>query len=167
MQETFYATVAQLCFALLGLWWIVVQFKYQQWMTDPSHRRMAYDISLYFILPGIMSLVSLLAADAKFLWRAGFTLAGILGLVESFLMVTSAGGTTSRSIWLRLGRAVVLALYLLIILFAAIADLPQRLGLPLQPLEIEGLLNALIIFLGVNFAWMFFAEPMPGQASPQ
>jgi len=128
---------------------------------------MAYDISLYFILPGIMSLVSLLATDAKFLWRAGFTLAGILGFVETFLMVTSAGSTTSRSIWLRLGRAVVHALYLLIILFAAIADLPQRLGLPLQPLAIEGLLNALIILLGVNFAWMFFAEPIPEQTSPQ
>ncbi len=97
MQDTFYATVAQLCFALLGLWWIVVQFKHQQWMTDPSHRRMAYDISLYFILPGIMSLVSFLATDAKFLWRAGFTLADILGFVETFLMV-SAGSFTSRSI---------------------------------------------------------------------
>jgi len=41
-------------------------------MRTPHHRRLAYHVSLYFALSGIMSLVSLLAERLTYLWRVGF-----------------------------------------------------------------------------------------------
>ncbi len=41
-------------------------------MRTPHHRRLACHASLYFALPGIMSLVSLLAERLTYLWRVGF-----------------------------------------------------------------------------------------------
>ena len=64
MLDSFYSTAAQLSFVLLGLWWVVVQFKFDRWRHDPARRRMAYDISSFFLLPGLMSLTSL-AADGR------------------------------------------------------------------------------------------------------
>ena len=118
MLNTFYSTVAQLCFALLGLWWVVVQFKHEQWMSQPGKRRMAYSISLYFILPGLMCLVSLLAADAKILWRLGFGIAGALGGLESLYMILKGDAGAVPSGWLSIGRWIVVLLYVLIVLLA-------------------------------------------------
>lgn len=164
MFDTFYTTVATLCFALLGLWWVVVQFKYNEWMGNRGRRRMAYDISLYFLLPGIMSLIALLATDAKFLWRAAFVVAGIIGAVETLFMIVGRYPEMGSSGLMRAGRFVVLILYVLIALFAGIQDLPQRLNLALKPLEIEGIMISLMVFLGVNFVWVFFAEPTQTRA---
>lgn len=161
MQETFYSTTAQISFTLLGLWWVVVQFKHQEWMPDAQLRRMSYDISLYFLLPGIMSLLSLLAADAKFLWRIGFGLAGLLGLVETILFLVGNNKTsTGSSQPMRVGRWGVVIIYALIILVASFPDLVPTLGVPLKAIEVEGIMVALLIFLGVNFAWTLFAEPL-------
>jgi hypothetical protein len=157
MLETFYTTVASLCFALLGLWWVVVQFKHEQWMRDPARRRMAYDLSLYFILPGMMSLVSLLAADVKVLWRVGFAAAALLGAIETLAMIVTARPSASRSLG-ALARWVVLVLYALIAVIAVDPTLPAALGLGLKAIEVEGLLITLLLFLGVNLAWLFFTE---------
>ncbi len=167
MLDTFYTTVAQLCFALLGLWWVVVQFKYNEWMTNPNRRRMAYDISLYFILPGVMSLIALLATDAKFLWRWAFVIAGLIGAVETLLVIVRPEGGAGSTGIVRYARWIVPVLYVLIVLFAGIQDLPQRLNLALKPLELEGILVSLMVFLGVNFAWFFFAEPPRSKIAPQ
>ena len=34
MLQTFYSTTAQVSFTLLGLWWVVVQFKFDAWADD-------------------------------------------------------------------------------------------------------------------------------------
>ena len=75
MLVAFYQTAAQLCFTLLGLWWLVLQTKYKEWINDSERRRMATSISLYFLLPGAMSLIALLGADIPPLWRTTFALA--------------------------------------------------------------------------------------------
>lgn len=51
MFDSFYSTVAQASFTLLGLWWVVLQIRYGPWMRNPGVRRAVYDISLYFLLP--------------------------------------------------------------------------------------------------------------------
>jgi len=160
MLETFYTTVASLCFALLGLWWVVVQFKHEQWMGNPAKRRMAYDLSLYFILPGMMSLVSLLAGEVRILWRIGFSVAAILGAFETLAMILGnrAGGRALPQI----GRWAVLALYIGIAIIAIDPTLPQVLGIGLSGIQVEGILITLLLFLGVNFVWLFFAEPDKG-----
>src|SRR5512146_1395297 len=62
--ETFYQTVSQVCFTLLGFWLIVLQTKYQEWSGKAERRRMIVNISLYFLLPGTMSLLAMLAIQA-------------------------------------------------------------------------------------------------------
>jgi hypothetical protein len=159
MLETFYSTTAQISFALLGLWWVVVQFKYQRLMDDPQWRRIAYDTSLYFLLPAIMSLISLLATEAKFLWRIGFGAAAFLGLVETILMIASSRSGFGRQRVFRIVRWVVLPLYLFILIFAIRPELVSTLGIGLQPILVEAILVSLLMFLGVSFAWFVFAEP--------
>ena len=166
MLDTFYSTSAQVCFTLLGLWWVVVEFKHQDWMANAQRRRVAYDISLYFLLPGIMSLISLLSddANAKFLWRLAFGVTGFLGLVEVvFMLVASRARVDAPGVkGLALGRWFVLVLYAVITLIALFPETVGRLGLGLRPIEVKALLMSLLVFLGVNFAWVLFAQPRQG-----
>src|SRR5260370_15583965 len=74
--ETFYQTVAQLSFTLLGLWFLVLQTKYQEWIGSPTDRRMVTSIALYFFVPGGMSLFALLSAPSLAVWRRAFAAAG-------------------------------------------------------------------------------------------
>ena len=158
MLDTFYATVGQVCFALLGLWWVVVQFKHHEWMRSPRHRRMAFNVSHYFIVPGIMCLVALLADNAKTLWQLAFILAGLLGAVETVSIISNADVAPLRPRSVQLGGWAQLILYLLVILLACDAALGLPVGLPLTPLEVEGVVVSLLLFLGVNLAWTFFAQ---------
>ena len=88
--QMFYQTVAQLCFTLLGLWWLVLQTKYAEWIGDPSRRRMITNISLYFLLPGAMSLLALLSSQVHLLWQAAFILASGLGVFETLALVETS-----------------------------------------------------------------------------
>jgi hypothetical protein len=159
MLVTFYATVAQICFALLGLWWIVVQFKYAAWMHVSTRRRMAFNISHYFVLPGVMSLVALLAGDTKILWQIAFILAGILGAVETISIIFNADLSSFRPRAVRVGGWIQLVLYVFVVLFALNAAFGARIALPLEPLVFEGITIALLLLLGVNLAWTFFSAP--------
>ena len=53
--STFYATTSAVSFTLLGFWWVVVQFRHEQMTQDAGRRRLAFVVSLHFILPGLMS----------------------------------------------------------------------------------------------------------------
>jgi hypothetical protein len=168
MLDSFYSTVASLSFALLGLWWVVVQFKADLWLTDPVRRRRAYGISLYFLLPGLMSLLSLLAAEATWLWRVGFGVAGVMGMIEAVTILAgrptsgAAGGTRAVTA----SHVATLILYALVVVVAAWIGLPDALGLDLRSLVIEGILVTLILLLGVNLAWRYFVETAPTPSSP-
>lgn len=61
MAATFYETLALAAFALLGLWWVVVADRRREWSLLPYRRRLAYSVSLYFTLTGIMSPISLIS----------------------------------------------------------------------------------------------------------
>ncbi len=156
MLETFYATAAQLCFALLGLWWVVVQFKYEGFVRDAVRRRTAYNISLYFVLPGAMSLFSLLATELTVLWRIAFTVAAALGALESIVLLTQGGAAALPGGFARAGRWIAVLLYLLIAVLAIVPDLARGAGF--EPQLVEGILLSLLVFLGVQFAWTFFVE---------
>lgn len=155
--DSFYSTTSQISFTLLGFWWAVVQFRYEDWSGNPARRRMAHVVSLLFLLPGVMSLMSMLAGDVKIIWRAVFGLAGLLGLVATTLIVTGTKDSVSRP-WLRAGSLFVAApLYLLVTIFALAPELAVSLT-GLQPLQLEGILLTLLVFLGVNLAWFLFWE---------
>ena len=154
--DSFYGSMAQVSFTLLGLWWVVVQFKYQDFMRDRRRRIQAYDTSLYFVLPGIMSLISLLAATGV-LWRITFTTASILGAVEAVFLLSTTRRAQGSRLW-RGAHYAGCALYVLIALFAIAPILVKKLGLDVATLQVEGVFLALIVFLGVQSTWIQFAQ---------
>lgn len=60
---SFYETIAGICFTLLGLWWVVVRTSHETWVSNSARRRTATHISLYFLLPGSMSLLTTLPTE--------------------------------------------------------------------------------------------------------
>jgi hypothetical protein len=161
----FYQTVAQLCFTVLGLWILVLQTKYRDWSVKPVRRRMATNISLYFLLPGCMSLLALLAVHAAILWQAAFIVAGLLGMVEtgllardeSQLLAHTADAHSQRFRVMRVLRWLGIVLYGLVVLVALFAGAIGRL---VAPLNIAGVLITLLVVLGLVLAWVYFVEPM-------
>lgn len=166
IPETFYQTVAQLSFTLLGLWWLVLQTKYSQWIGSPSRRRMVTSISLYFLLPGGMSLFALIAVGHGLIWRVAFAVAGCLGLIGVLVFILdaarSSGGGEQRLLW-QIVRLVTLVLYGGIVGIALAPDLvSQQLGV--EPLTVAGIGESLLVVLGLALAWAYFVEPasLPG-----
>jgi hypothetical protein len=167
-MDAFYQTVAAFCFTLLGLWWAVVQFRHAEWMNDLRQRRAAYSVHLSFLVPGIMSLGAMIAGDIKILWRLVFIVAcgfGILAMIFLSVGVPAAKAKPNRGFFIRQGRWLTILLYALIAIVAAQPTLVGTLGASLKPLQVEGLLLTLLVFVGVSVAWDFLAEPS-GSAPP-
>ncbi len=172
MLTAFYQTAAQLCFTLLGLWWLVLQTKYPEWIRDRARRRQATSISLYFLLPGGMSLIALLATDIPLLWRTSFAVACALGAVVTLpvwdmqLAANSAPRAVTRWAsapqWIMVvARWSGVALYTAILLVAIAPQLARQFHL--APLLVAGVGLSLLVVLGVSLAWMYFLEPAPGE----
>lgn len=151
MQETFYATLAGASFALLGLWWVVVEARHDRWAIDARRRRTAQRVSWYFTLPGVMSLVSLLSVGAPLLWRSAFVLAALLGAVESASMGAVAPPAARMLPWLGVAGWGAVALVAVV---PAVTD-----GLGLSALQASGVLLSLLLLVGVQWAWSLFLAP--------
>lgn len=154
----FYATVSGLSFTLLGLWWVVADRR-RQWFTNAHHRRMAYIVSLHFMLPGAMSVLSLVDSTGTFFWRQVFALAGTAGIVGA-LMVSST--VTSELGQRRLAAVmlwIALPVYALVVAVAAVPDLAAIVSM--APRQLEAILVALVLLLGINAAWFLSTAPDP------
>ena len=161
VPEVFYQTVAQLAFTLLGLWWLVLQTKYNEWIHSQTRRRMATNITLYFLLPGAMSLLALLATSSRLLWQVAFILAALIGAVATAFFLRAAHASQWRNPWsLRIVTAASslgLALYALVIVVALLPDLFRAMGT--TPLTVAGVAVTLLVIVGVTLAWTYFIEP--------
>jgi hypothetical protein len=157
---TFYATTSAVSFTLLGFWWVVVQFRHEEMTQDAGRRRLAFVVSLHFILPGLMSLGALLTGDAPIVWRLTFGLAGIAGMLA--VLVASRGIENATGAIAAIGRAewIALPLYAVLTLVAIRPDLVQP-AIGLIPLQVEGVVMTLLVFFGIVFAWALFTEPHP------
>jgi len=155
---TFYSTMAQVSFTLLGLWWVVVQFKHSEWMARRRQRQMAYHTSLFFLLPGVMSLVALVSLTSHLVWRVAFTSAAVFGLIASILVLTSSKEDEHKSPSIMLAHTAGLVFYVLLIAVALVPTIPQDLHVHLTGLQAEATLLALVVFLGVNSTWLQFAR---------
>ncbi len=144
----FYSVATQASLTLLGLWWLVLSAWPEGWAEDAAKRRTGYHVSLYFMLPGMMSALSLLSTDSSFFWRAGFGMACVLGAFESLSFATRPG--PARSFAFLSG-----GFYAAGAVIAALPQLVTKLaGDGVTPLHVEGVLLTAILFLGVNLAWM-------------
>jgi hypothetical protein len=158
MFESFYSTVAQASFTLLGLWWVVLQIRYGPWMRDRRVRRAVYDISLYFLLPGMMSLMALLAADVSMIWRVTFAAGGVVGALESIQSIAHTRGHESPTRLIDVGDWVSLVHYPLIAAIAHRRTIPADLGIHLRALEAEGILIGMLLGLGVLLGAALFVK---------
>jgi hypothetical protein len=155
---TFYATTSAVSFTLLGFWWVVVQFRHDEMTQDTGRRRLAFVVSLHFILPGLMSLGALLTADAPIVWRITFGSAGVAGLIA--VLLASRGVQEPTGAIAAIGKAewIALPLYAVLTLVAVRPDLVQS-AVGLIPLQVEGIVMTLLVFMGILFAWALFTEP--------
>ena len=151
-------------FTLLGFWWVVVQFRHEEMTQEPGRRRLAFVVSLHFILPGLMSLGALLTGDAPIIWRLTFGLAGIAGMVA--VVVASRGVANPTGAIAAIGRYewLALPLYAVLTIVAIRPDLVES-AVGLAPLQVEGAVMTVLVFLGIIFAWALFTDPHPGGPS--
>jgi len=152
--STFYAVTSATCFALVGLWWSVVNSK-QEWLKDEVLRRLAGGVYASFLIPGVMSLAAQIGVESSLIWRAVFVIASWAGFSYSSKLIqatreTNPNGTFSKNSW------AVPALYILILFFAIFANIGNLIGL--QPLQLEGLLLSGLILCAHGLAWEFMTH---------
>jgi uncharacterized membrane protein len=149
MLNAFYGAFSPACFALLGLWLVVVQIRIGDWRDNENSKRMSYVISLNFLLPGLMGVLALVdPLDATF-WRASFAVLGIGGAIGSYLVRRVPTGD-------RLGAA---AYWTAIALYVVVAALAAVGGTDL--LRAEAVLLTALIFVNFNIGWLLLFAPDP------
>jgi hypothetical protein len=157
-MDQFYASVTTCCFLLMGLWWGVMEFRHVEWSQDVQARRMSYDVYLSFLLPGIMSMAAQIGGDLALLWRMVFAVVGVMGLMTALWSIPRVMTHYPNLSFLKYGRWFMVLLYIALI-FVAVAPNLAALIKPLKPIQLEGMLVSLILFVGVNIAWEFMSQP--------
>jgi hypothetical protein len=151
-MSAFFGVIATVDFALLGLWWVAVQARPDLRRRAASGDRLAYVVSLQFIVPGTAALLAMVDPAVTTIWRVSFGVAGATGIaaIVSLVPALAAAGAGTVARFLRFGA---LPLYALMGLFAVAPGLLS--GSSAQPgaLNVEGLLFCLVVFLAVQVAW--------------
>ena len=155
MLTDFYISFSATCFVILSLWLVVVQMRYDDWKDDPNSVWRAYGIGLYFSLPGIMTLISLVDPNSPYLWRTSYAIvalggAGVLGVVYK--------ATRHRAVAIAYASTIVLyGVVAIIAIFANPLDIVKVAN------RVDAVLLCVVVFLGVNVAWLLaFSTPATG-----
>jgi hypothetical protein len=158
--KDFYISFSAVCFTLLGLWLIVVQTRHAEWRGSALHRRRAYGVALHFSLPGLMSLLALVDPASSALWRTSFAIVAIGGAVVMIAVRGAARGKLGLTAY-----TFAIALYTLIGILAIAPRIVSGLGLDATPVRVEAVLLTILVFAGVNVAWLLlFEEAQPDRA---
>jgi len=157
-QSEFYGVVSAINFTLLGLWWVAIKDRYDV-NVDRSARRMAYFVSLQFVIPATASLLAQVAPSVPEVWRYAFSLAGLAGGVGVAMLARELSRSTDAKVVPQLFAAVGIPIYALVMIVALAPQLILDMGLLLKPIEVEGLLLSLLVFLGVQEAWFVAMTP--------
>jgi len=152
--EAFYSIVAGTCFALLGLWWTVVDSR-RDLLKNDQVRVLAGGVYLSFLIPGAMSLGAQIGGENKLIWRSIFVIAAILGMYFTARLI-SATRSYGKPGFFRRNRWLVILLYFFVLLFGAFPTLAAPLGL--APLQVESFLLTILVLLGHGLAWEFMVE---------
>ena len=156
MLTDFYISFSAVCFTLLGLWLVVVQTRHAEWRGSPLHRRRAYGVAMYFSLPGLMSLLALVNPASSALWRTSFAIAAIGGVVVLIAVRGPVPGKLGLTAYI-----LAIALYGLIGIVAIAPRIVGGLGLQAAPVRVEAVLLTILVFAGVNVAWLLLFEEAP------
>lgn len=156
MLKDFYTAFAGVCFTMLGLWLIVVQTRHSEWRGVIAHRRRAYGVALHFSLPGLMSLLSLVDPASAALWRVSFAAVASSGAIVLLLVRGSLPSLSGRLAYLT-----AIALYVLIAVVAVVPGMVADVGLSARALRVEAVLLIVLVFFGVNVAWLLLFDETP------
>jgi hypothetical protein len=149
----FYISFSAVCFTLLGLWLIVVQTRHAEWRGSSLHRRRAYGVAMHFSLPGLMSLLALINPNSSALWRVSFAIAAIGGVVVLIALHGPAPGKIGLTAYI-----LAIALYALIGILAIAPHIVRGIGHAAAPVRVEAVLLTIVVFAGVNVAWLLLFE---------
>jgi hypothetical protein len=109
-----------------------------------------------------MSLLALVDPESSALWRASFAIAAIGGAVALIALRGAAPGKLGLAAYIS-----AIALYVLIGILAIAPHITGELGLQAAPVRVEAALLTILVFAGVNVAWLLlFEEAPPDYASP-
>jgi hypothetical protein len=158
MLKDFYLSFSAVCFTLLGLWLIIVQTRHAEWRGSSLRRRRAYAVAMHFSLPGLMSLLALVDPESSVLWRVSFAIAAIGGAMALIALRGAAPGKLGLTAYVS-----AIVLYLLIGLLAIAPHSLSRLGLQAAPVRVEAALLIILVFAGVNVAWLLLFEQAPSE----
>jgi hypothetical protein len=149
-METFYATLSQTCFAALGLWWVVVQFKYDRWSGEPARRAAAGAISGQFIALGVLALIAVLSTEVPVIWRIGSITGGLLGALAALIVLTR---TNANGMQRAIGAS---SLVLFVLVFLTAFTTTPIFGL--RPIIVESLIDCALLALAVWQAWTYMMD---------
>jgi hypothetical protein len=113
-------------------------------------------VALHFSLPGLMSLLSLVDPASTALWRISFAIVAAGGVIALALVRGPAPTGLGAAAY---GAAVVL--YILIALVAVAPGMVAEIGVLALPLRVEAVLLTMLVFLGVNVAWLLLFDQAP------
>ena len=148
MLDAFYGAFSPACFALLGLWLVVVQIRMDDWRGSDTRKRMSYVIALNFVLPGLMGVLSLVDTQNAAYWRISFTIIAVGGAAGCNLVrgLPAADRLATALYW------TAFALYVVIAILAIIGGV--------NLLRAEAVLLTALIFLNFNLAWLLLFAPV-------
>ncbi len=156
--SAFYAVVAGINFTLLGLWWVAVLERADLRRTGSQTGQMAYAVSLQFLIPGTVSLLSQVAPNVASLWRTAFVLGGAAGVIGIVRLVPILLRTHLRTA-ARLLVVVGIPIHALIAVVAMLPDLGSALNIELSSLQVEAVLFCLLVLVGAQTAWIAAMSP--------
>ncbi len=155
MLKDFYISFSAVCFTLLGLWLVVVQTRHAEWRHSQLRRRRSYGVAMHFSVPGLMSLLALVDPNSSALWRISFAISAIGGAIVLIALRGSAPGKLGLAAYV-----LAIALYILIGILAIAPHILSDIGLHVAPVRAEAILLIILVFAGVNVAWLLlFEEP--------
>jgi hypothetical protein len=174
MLDAFYTAFSPACFALLGLWLVVVQMRLPQWQASeaaPAYQRASYAIALHFALPGLMSLLALVDSGDPVYWRTSFEIIALGGAVVLIALRglfgrrgagpgRAAGRGAGPAADSRLGGRLGLAAYVVAIAAYLVVGVLPFIGGP-AVLRAEAILLTGLVFLGFNAAWLLLFDSGP------
>ena len=108
---------------------------------------------MHFSLPGLMSLLALINPASSSLWRVSFAIASIGGAIVLIAVRGSAPGKVGLTAYM-----LAIALYALIGLLAIAPGIVGRVGIDAAPVRAEAVLLTVLVFAGVNVAWLLLFE---------
>lgn len=159
-QSAFYGVVAAANLTLLGLWWVAVKDRTNLvGHKDAASRRAAYLVSLQFAIPATVALLAQVNPDEKAIWRFAFGSAGIFGAIGIALLSQQIWSGTVAKYSPILFAVLGIPAYVLVAVVAFVPSVVADMGLTLQPIEVEGMLFSVLIFLGVQEAWVVSMTP--------